>query len=204
MPRKPQQLRAVATREAIIEAGFLCVAQLGFEGCTTRHIAEKAGVSIGSLYEYFANKELVYEALRQRLVDDVVLLVKQQTPAVTSLDIEAGVALLLNEFSLLLQQNNGRYLYIIKQLLQSDLSGHLDAINKVLMEVVVQYLIKNPQLAGVRDIPVISYIFINGGVFALLRLLSSETPPFALQALINGLARLAGQYVETELQAQTH
>lgn len=203
MPRKTQQIRAVATREAIIEAGFICVAQLGFNGCTTRHIADKAGVSIGSLYEYFPNKELVYEAMRQRLVDEAVQLVKRLTPVIPTMDIEDGVTLLLNEFSTVLQKNEGRYLHVAKQLLlQADLSLHLEAVNKVLMELVVQYLMTKPQMAQVRDIPVMSYIFINGGIFVLLRQLSSETPPIDMQQLVKGLARLIGTYVESELARQ--
>ena len=57
MPRKPQQSRAKATVDAILEAGFQAVASHGTQA-TTRQIAETAGISIGSLYEYFSNKEV--------------------------------------------------------------------------------------------------------------------------------------------------
>ena len=55
--RKPRQTRAKVTVDTIIEAGFIAVALHGPSGTTTRHIAEIAGVSVGSLYEYFKNKE---------------------------------------------------------------------------------------------------------------------------------------------------
>ncbi|WP_413140842.1 TetR/AcrR family transcriptional regulator, partial [Acinetobacter baumannii] len=51
--RKPRQARAKVTVDTIIEAGFIAVALHGPSGTTTRHIAEIAGVSVGSLYEYF-------------------------------------------------------------------------------------------------------------------------------------------------------
>lgn len=61
--RKPRQTRAKVTVDTIIEAGFIAVALHGPSGTTTRHIAEIAGVSVGSLYEYFKNKEEIYDAM---------------------------------------------------------------------------------------------------------------------------------------------
>ena len=55
--RKPRQARAKVTVDTIIEAGFIAVALHGPSGTTTRHIAEIAGVSVGSLYEYFKTKK---------------------------------------------------------------------------------------------------------------------------------------------------
>ena len=57
--RKPRQTRSKVTVDTIIEAGFIAVATNGTSGTTTRHIADIAGVSVGSLYEYFKNKEEV-------------------------------------------------------------------------------------------------------------------------------------------------
>lgn len=50
------QKRAIVTKESIIEAGLLILSE-GTAGFTTNKIAERAGVSIGSLYQYFPNKE---------------------------------------------------------------------------------------------------------------------------------------------------
>lgn len=50
------QKRAIVTKESIIEAGLLILSE-GTSGFTTNKIAERAGVSIGSLYQYFSNKE---------------------------------------------------------------------------------------------------------------------------------------------------
>ena len=54
---KARQARAKVTVDTIIEAGFIAVALHGPSGTTTRHIAEIAGVSVGSLYEYFKTKK---------------------------------------------------------------------------------------------------------------------------------------------------
>lgn len=66
-PRKlPQQERARATVEVILEAAARILVKHGFDGMTTNHVAEKAGVSVGSLYQYFPNKESLVAELERR------------------------------------------------------------------------------------------------------------------------------------------
>lgn len=66
-PRKtPRQSRSQATVDAIIEAAARILALRGFAKTTTNAVAETAGVSIGSLYQYFPNKESIIAAVRQR------------------------------------------------------------------------------------------------------------------------------------------
>ena len=70
--RRPRQARSRATVEAILEATAQVLRRDGLEGCTTGRIAERAGVSVGTLYQYFGNKEALYNALIDRLLDDRV------------------------------------------------------------------------------------------------------------------------------------
>ena len=66
-PRKaPAQRRSRATVDAILEAAARVFAERGFAAGTTNRIAERAGVSVGSLYEYFPNKESILVALVER------------------------------------------------------------------------------------------------------------------------------------------
>jgi AcrR family transcriptional regulator len=67
VPRKrPLQSRAVATVVAIIEAAAHILEKDGLAGYSTNAIAERAGVSIGSLYQYFPNKNAITRALIAR------------------------------------------------------------------------------------------------------------------------------------------
>lgn len=52
--------------DAILEAAFQLLEAGGIEALTTNHIAERAGVSIGTLYQYFRGKQAVLVALAQR------------------------------------------------------------------------------------------------------------------------------------------
>jgi AcrR family transcriptional regulator len=64
--RTPRQARAGSTIEAILDATFQLLETGGVEKLTTNHIAERAGVSIGTLYQYFGGKQDILAALAQR------------------------------------------------------------------------------------------------------------------------------------------
>jgi AcrR family transcriptional regulator len=67
VPRKTaRQARAQATVEAILEAASQVFASHGYAAATTNRIAQRAGVSIGSLYQYFPNKDAILVALARR------------------------------------------------------------------------------------------------------------------------------------------
>lgn len=68
----PKQSRSIATVEAILEATTHILLREGAEGLTTNHVAEMAGVSIGSLYQYFPNKASLIAALIDRHVNEEV------------------------------------------------------------------------------------------------------------------------------------
>lgn len=66
-PRKlPTQQRSEATVEAILQAAAQVFERHGYAAGTTNRIAERAGVSIGTLYQYFPNKDAVLVALVHR------------------------------------------------------------------------------------------------------------------------------------------
>jgi AcrR family transcriptional regulator len=66
-PRKlPKQARSQATVEAILQAATQVFERHGYAAGTTNRIAERAGVSIGSLYQYFPNKDAILVALVHR------------------------------------------------------------------------------------------------------------------------------------------
>jgi AcrR family transcriptional regulator len=70
-PRKrPRQTRSKETVETILSATARILVKHGFDGLTTNSVAEAAGVSIGSLYQYFPNKQALVAALIERRLDD--------------------------------------------------------------------------------------------------------------------------------------
>ena len=75
-PRKrPKQARSRITVEAIVEASAQVLERDGYDALTTASVAERAGVSIGSLYQYFPDKAAVVGALVEgRLGEEVTVM----------------------------------------------------------------------------------------------------------------------------------
>ncbi|MBU6530472.1 TetR/AcrR family transcriptional regulator [Streptomyces sp. NPDC057245] len=69
-PRKqPRQVRAELTRERILDAAAHVFGEYGYAAGTTNRIAEQARVSIGSLYQYYPNKDAILAELVTRHLD---------------------------------------------------------------------------------------------------------------------------------------
>ena len=69
-PRKsPRQARATATLDAIFEATIQVLVVGGPRRLTTTRVAERAGVSVGTLYQYFPHKQALFYALNERYLD---------------------------------------------------------------------------------------------------------------------------------------
>ena len=64
--KQPRQARAQATVGAILEATEQILDRAGLEAATMAHIAEVAGVSVGSIYQYFPHRDAILNALQDR------------------------------------------------------------------------------------------------------------------------------------------
>lgn len=67
--RAPQQARGRRRIDAILDAAEQVLAESGYDGATTNAIAARAHTSIGSLYQFFPNKDAIMQALGQRYID---------------------------------------------------------------------------------------------------------------------------------------
>jgi AcrR family transcriptional regulator len=69
--RSPRQVRGQRRIEAILDAAEALFAEVGYEAATTNAIAARAQTSIGSLYQFFPNKEAILRALALRFLDQL-------------------------------------------------------------------------------------------------------------------------------------
>lgn len=89
--KQPVQERSRRTVEAILQATTQVLIQRGYENATTGAIAERAGVSIGTLYQYFPNKELLVASLIEAHFKEVLTTIE----SALSDNVESPLAVLL-------------------------------------------------------------------------------------------------------------
>ncbi len=98
-PRKtPQQSRSVATVEAIYDATIQVLLRDGPDSLTTVHVARRAGVSVGTLYQYFPNKQALLFAVLERHMVRTVEAVEEACAANHFQPLDVMVDALVNRF----------------------------------------------------------------------------------------------------------
>jgi AcrR family transcriptional regulator len=88
--RKPSQERSRRAVDAIIEASAQVLERRGYHGATTNRIAERAGVSVGTLYQYFNNKDDIFNALIER---EAGIFLRAIEESITGPEVENRVAI---------------------------------------------------------------------------------------------------------------
>ena len=99
-PRKrPVQARSEATVEALFEASIQVLLSTGYRKLTTTRVAERAGVSVGTLYQYFPNREALILSLIERYLEDLVGSIEQGCGALNERPLDELASGLVNPSS---------------------------------------------------------------------------------------------------------
>jgi AcrR family transcriptional regulator len=106
--KQPQQARATAMVGVILEAATRVLARESLAGFNTNRVAAVAGVSVGSLYQYYPNKQALIAALIQRDQDALCAAVEHSVQASTGKSLQQALAALV---SLAVQHQFGNAVY---------------------------------------------------------------------------------------------
>jgi AcrR family transcriptional regulator len=98
-PRKqPRQARARATVEAIVQATARVLVEDGYDQLSTNRVAKRAGVSIGSLYQYFPDKEALVLAVAEQHGDAILADLKLRLAFVADLPLDQALESAIRAF----------------------------------------------------------------------------------------------------------
>lgn len=185
-PRKrPVQQRAEVTVDAIVVAVERILERDGADALTTNRIAEVAGVSIGSLYHYFPNKESLVRALSQRYLDEALaksraLIAAAATLTLPQLVDAIGMALVGVDREL---RPIHRWLYELRT--SAGFHDQVRTAFDALVADVAAFLAARPELA-VPDARAAAFVVVHaieGLVSALATRPAVARPPIAAQAI---------------------
>ena len=96
--RTPAQARSLETWDVTLEATIQVLVKGGYERLTTTKVAERARVSVGTLYQYFPNKHALLAAVFERHVDGVASSVEEACRRSHGLSLEEMVFTLCTSF----------------------------------------------------------------------------------------------------------
>lgn len=154
-PRKtPRQQRARQTLAAILEAAAQVFEREGYTRTTTDRIAARAGVSIGSLYQYFPNKDAIVVALAKQHVDaglarvNALLAGASGGDALESVDIDVLLRVLVHEL-IATHRDHPRLhrLLFVEAPISEEQHARLEALENELIVRIASLLRAHPQVS---------------------------------------------------------
>ncbi len=139
-PRKhPKQKRSFATVQAILQATEKVLIEDGYKKASTNRIARVAGVSIGSLYQYFPNKEALVIALIRRHYQEILDLLTKSASSLWDAPLEVAVRSYIQVALRAHAKNAGLERVLITELLHLGMD-EIDRLDKNVRSVVEAYL----------------------------------------------------------------
>jgi AcrR family transcriptional regulator len=163
-PRKrPRQARSRATVDSVLEATARVLVKRGFDGLTTNLVAEAAGVSIGSLYQYFPNKAALVGALIEKHVDAMQSLALAELTRVAQLPMPEA----------------------IRSVIEVMIRAH--AVSPELHRVLTEQVPRVGRMAKLREIEAITHRMVAGLLASRKAELAIEDPDMAAFVLVSAI-----------------
>lgn len=173
--RKPIQTRSKITNEAIFEATIQVLLRTGAYGLTTTKVADRAGVSVGTLYQYFPNKQSLLSELLKRHLEEVVVAVEQACERARGQAIEVMAQHIVDAFidAKLARPELSKVLYSIS----AELDGQAVVAAMMLRsQLALCDLFASNHQAKFRDIKTTSFIVTTALVGPVQAVLTAELP----------------------------
>lgn len=199
MRKKPQQQRAKIIVENILEATQLCIAEQGLLQVTTPKISEKSGVSVGSIYQYFENKDEIIQELLSRKSEKLGLALKQIAITQEGLAIEEIIPLCIQFGFDTMKADSGFFMEILKNWHGYNNSEAAQILEKHFYEVGLYVFSRFFQHWSFETLKNKSFVIINSTLFTMMRYVSSTSFLISEQQLKKELTLMILAYLEQDL-----
>jgi AcrR family transcriptional regulator len=198
-PRKAaSQERSRATVDALVEATARILVKEGFDKASTNRIAEVAGVSVGSLYQYFPSKEALVAAVFERHQQEIMRTVRGELAEALAQPVEKGVRGLVAVAVKAHRVDPKLHRVLAEQIPRVGRLEKLETFNRENYTLFRTFLEKHRDEVRVDDLDLASFVCVtsiealtHNAVLHYSKMLSDET----METLIDEGARLVTGYL---------
>ena len=196
MRKKPQQQRAKIIVENILEATQLCIVEYGLQQVTTPKNAEKSGVSVGSIYQYFENKDEIVQELLSRKSEQLGLALKQIAMSQEGLNLEEIVPLSIQFGFDMMKADGGFFMEILKSWHGYNNSEAAQILEKHFYEVGLYVFSRFFKDWSFEILKNKSFVIINSTLFTMMRYVSNNNFLISEQQLKKELSLMIVAYLQ--------
>lgn len=196
MRKRPQQQRAKMIVESILEGTQKCISEQGILQLTTPKISEKSGVSVGSIYQYFENKDQIVSELLLRKSENLgqalkQLVMLQQQTAVQDI-IRLSIAFGFES----LKSDQGFFIEILKNWHAYSDSDAAQVLEQHFLEIGMYLFGRYYPHWDFETLKHKSFVIINSTLFTMMRYASKNTFLIEEQRLQQELTNMIISYLD--------
>ncbi|WP_445345692.1 TetR/AcrR family transcriptional regulator [Acinetobacter bohemicus] len=195
MRKKPQQQRAKLIVDHILQAAQICIVEQGLMQITTPKIAEKAGVSVGSLYQYFENKEEIIQELLRRKSENLGLALKQMVVTQEQLSIQEIIPLSIQFGFDVMREESGFFIEVLKHWHGYNNSEAAQILEKHFFEVGMYLFNRFYRHWDFETLKHKSFVIINSTLFTMMRYVNNNSFLISEQQLRDELSNMILAYL---------
>lgn len=195
MRKKPQQQRAKLIVDHILQAAQICIVEQGLMQITTPKIAEKAGVSVGSLYQYFENKEEIIQELLRRKSENLGLALKQMVVTQEQLSIQEIIPLSIQFGFDVMRAESGFFIEVLKHWHGYNHSEAAQILEKHFFELGMYLFNRFYRHWDFETLKHKSFVIINSTLFTMMRYVSNNSFLISEQQLRDELSNMILAYL---------
>ena len=193
--KAPRQQRSRVMVETLVEAAAQTIAERGLADTTTNHIAKRAGVSVGSLYQYFATKDALVDALSERMRKELTMALDTQVRALLDADLHTLTHGALTAVFDYFESHKGLYLELARSWYDERTLRTVDSLERYMTEAFRLYLLRHHAEYRFENLPATLFIVFNSTVFTGMRYMSQPQNHIKREELINGLTDMVTSYL---------
>ena len=195
MRKKPQQQQAKLIVDHILQAAQICIVEQGLMQITTPKIAEKAGVSVGSLYQYFENKEEIIQELLRRKSENLGLALKQMVITQEQLSIQEIIPLSIQFGFDVMRAESGFFIEVLKHWHGYNHSEAAQILEKHFFELGMYLFNRFYRHWDFETLKNKSFVIINSTLFTMMRYVSNNSFLISEQQLRDELSNMILAYL---------
>lgn len=200
MKKVPTQGRSRQMVDALIEATARTIAERGWQATTTNHIAARAGVSVGSLYQYFEGREDLLAALMDRERTRILARLDEAMPGL----IEAAPRIAIRRLLEIAFEEGSRDEALF-QAISSDLHAlgaaeFADVLGGYMLDALRLVLAQRYADFEPIDAPTVAFMIANGTVTVITRFFMLTPKGVTADSLLDELTDLYAGYFERKLK----
>lgn len=175
-PRKsPRQSRSAVTVTAILDATARILVERGYAATSTNAVAERAGVSVGSLYQYFPNKDALIAALHARHADQMKAVIERALARAMDVNLVDGLTGLIEASVEAHRVDADLHRVLEQQLAGLDVVDAHDQFDEIVQDRIVALLTRHRDSLAVTDLRLAAYMLMHS-VHALIHTIVATRP----------------------------